>query len=78
MPSSLALPARTNYAKLGGEWASHGPGDGQSVVEGVDLVIKGFKKLQQTQLHRATKLVIVGDGPDRSRLESLASDCSRM
>ena len=47
-----------------------------SPEKGVDLVIKGFKKLQQTQLHRATKLVIVGDGPDRSRLESLASDCS--
>ena len=43
-----------------------------SPEKGVDLVIKSFKALQQEQLHRVVKLVIVGDGPDKERLESLA------
>lgn len=47
-----------------------------SPEKGVDLVIQSFKALQSAQLHRAMKLVIVGDGPDRQRLESLASDSS--
>ncbi|HAO58838.1 MAG TPA: glycosyltransferase family 1 protein, partial [Psychrobacter sp.] len=44
-----------------------------SPEKGVDLVIKSFKALQQEQLHRVVKLVIVGDGPDKERLESLAA-----
>ncbi len=45
-----------------------------SPEKSVDLVIEAFKALQSAQLHRAIKLVIVGDGPDRSRLEALAAD----
>ncbi|WP_296403698.1 glycosyltransferase family 1 protein [Psychrobacter sp.] len=45
-----------------------------SPEKGVDLVIKSFKALQREQLQRAVKLVIVGDGPDKTRLESLAAD----
>lgn len=45
-----------------------------SPEKGVDLVIKSFKALQREQLQRAVKLVIVGDGPDRARLEALAED----
>lgn len=45
-----------------------------SPEKGVDLVIKSFKALQREQMQRAVKLVIVGDGPDRARLESLAED----
>ncbi|WP_230659765.1 glycosyltransferase family 4 protein [Psychrobacter sp. I-STPA10] len=47
-----------------------------SPEKGVDLVIQAFKALQSTQLHRAMKLVIVGDGPDRQRLQALAQQCS--
>lgn len=42
-----------------------------SPEKGVDVVIRAYQALQLQQLNRATKLVIVGDGPDRSRLESL-------
>lgn len=45
-----------------------------SPEKGVDLVIKGFKKLQSEQLHRVSKLVIVGDGPDRERLEAMCKN----
>lgn len=45
-----------------------------SPEKGVDLVIEGFKQLQLSQLHRATKLVIVGDGPDRDRLQNMSQD----
>jgi len=45
-----------------------------SPEKGVDLVIRSFKALQREQLQRAVKLVIVGDGPDKSRLQSLAAD----
>lgn len=43
-----------------------------SPEKGVDLVIKSYQALQMQQLHRAMKLIIVGDGPDRARLQSLA------
>ncbi|MDO5769164.1 MAG: glycosyltransferase family 1 protein [Psychrobacter sp.] len=43
-----------------------------SPEKGVDVVISGYQALQMQQLHRATKLVIVGDGPDRARLEAMA------
>ena len=42
-----------------------------SPEKGVDLVIKSYQALQMQQLHRAMKLVIVGDGPDKARLQSL-------
>lgn len=41
-----------------------------SPEKGIDTVIEGFKALQLAQLHRDVKLVIVGDGPDKARLES--------
>ena len=47
-----------------------------SPEKGVDLVIQAFKALQSAQLHRAMTLVIVGDGPDRLRLEALAAQTS--
>jgi len=43
-----------------------------SPEKGVDLVIKSYQALQMQQLHRAIKLVIVGDGPDKTRLQALA------
>ena len=43
-----------------------------SPEKGVDLVIKSYQALQMQQLHRAMKLIIVGDGPDRARLQALA------
>lgn len=45
-----------------------------SPEKGVDLVITSFEALQRSQLQRAVKLVIVGDGPDRARLEAMAMD----
>ncbi|WP_131668856.1 glycosyltransferase family 4 protein [Psychrobacter pygoscelis] len=45
-----------------------------SPEKGVDIVIQAYKSLQVQQLHRASKLVIVGDGPDRARLETMAQD----
>lgn len=42
-----------------------------SPEKGIETVIKGFKALQLEQLHRHVKLVIVGDGPDKARLEQL-------
>lgn len=43
-----------------------------SPEKGVDVVISSYQALQMQQLHRATKLVIVGDGPDRARLEAMS------
>lgn len=43
-----------------------------SVEKGVDRAIRCFAKLQA--LHPALRLHLVGDGPERSRLESLASE----
>ena len=43
-----------------------------SPEKGVDLVIKSYQALQMQQLHRAIKLIIVGDGPDKARLQTLA------
>ncbi|MGO1251438.1 glycosyltransferase family 4 protein [Psychrobacter sp.] len=43
-----------------------------SPEKGIDLVIQSFYALQERQPQRVVKLVIVGDGPDRSRLETLA------
>lgn len=40
----------------------------------IDWVIDAFKALQQQQLHRAVKLIIVGDGPDRDRLQAMAAN----
>lgn len=42
-----------------------------SPEKGIETVIKGFQALQLEQLHRDVKLVIVGDGPDKDRLEQL-------
>lgn len=44
-----------------------------SPEKGVDVVMAAYKQLQIQQLHRSLKLVIVGDGPDRSRLETMAT-----
>lgn len=43
-----------------------------SPEKGIDLVIQSFYALKRTQPTRAVKLVVVGDGPDRTRLETLA------
>ncbi len=65
--------------KLRAEWRAHSQDTVLLMVsrlspeKGVDLVIESFKVLQREQLHRVVKLVIVGDGPDRARLESLAA-----
>ncbi|SJM72590.1 glycosyltransferase family 4 protein [Psychrobacter piechaudii] len=65
--------------KLRAEWGAHSQHTVLLMVsrlspeKGVDLVIESFKLLQREQLHRVVKLVIVGDGPDRARLESLAA-----
>lgn len=40
-----------------------------SPEKGIDTVIKSFQALQLEQLHRNVKLVIVGDGPDKARLQ---------
>lgn len=66
--------------QLRAEWGAHNQHTVLVMVsrlspeKGVDLVIKSFKALQREQLQRAVKLVIVGDGPDRARLEALAED----
>ena len=43
-----------------------------SPEKGIDVVIKAYQALQMQQLHRAIKLVIVGDGPDKARLQAMA------
>ena len=40
----------------------------------IDLVIAGYRELQAKQSFRAVRLVLVGDGPERQRLEKLGSD----
>lgn len=42
-----------------------------SPEKGIDIVIKAYQALQMQQLHRAIKLVIVGDGPDKARLKTM-------
>lgn len=37
-------------------------------------MIEAYRVLQQQQAHRSFKLVIVGDGPDKTRLQKLAPD----
>ncbi|SUD91031.1 glycosyltransferase family 4 protein [Psychrobacter phenylpyruvicus] len=65
--------------KLRAEWGAHSHHTVLLMVsrlspeKGVDLVIESFKVLQREQLQRVVKLVIVGDGPDKERLESLAA-----
>jgi hypothetical protein len=45
-----------------------------SPEKGIDLVIRGFQQLRLAQPMRDLRLVIVGDGPDRARLQKLAPD----
>lgn len=45
-----------------------------SPEKGIDVVIKAYQALQMQQLHRAIKLVIVGDGPDKARLQGMVTD----
>lgn len=45
-----------------------------SPEKNIDLVIAAFRELQLEQSFRAVKLVLVGDGPERQRLEKLGSD----
>lgn len=45
-----------------------------SPEKGIDTVIEGFKALQLAQLHRDVKLVVVGDGPDKARLQTQYQD----
>lgn len=71
---------RHRSEQLRAEWGAHNQHTVLVMVsrlspeKGVDLVIKSFKALQREQLQRAVKLLIVGDGPDRARLEALAED----
>lgn len=45
-----------------------------SPEKNIDLTIAGYRELQLQQPNRDVKLVVVGDGPDRERLERLAPD----
>ncbi|MDE2421566.1 MAG: glycosyltransferase family 1 protein [Gammaproteobacteria bacterium] len=45
-----------------------------SPEKNIDLVIAAFRELQIEQSFRAVRLVLVGDGPERQRLEKLGSD----
>ncbi|MEC7120048.1 MAG: glycosyltransferase family 1 protein [Pseudomonadota bacterium] len=45
-----------------------------SPEKNIDLVVAAFRELRLNQPMREIKLVLVGDGPDRSRLEKLAPD----
>jgi|GEM_PF-125921 len=45
-----------------------------SPEKNIDLVIAAYRELQAEQPLRAVQLVLVGDGPDRKRLEKLAPD----
>ncbi len=45
-----------------------------SPEKNIDLVVSAFRELRLSQPMRDVKLVLVGDGPDRARLEKLAPD----
>lgn len=45
-----------------------------SPEKNLDLVIAAYRELQIEQSFRAVRLVMVGDGPERTRLEKLGSD----
>lgn len=45
-----------------------------SPEKNLDLVIAAYRELQVEQSLRAVRLVLVGDGPERARLEKLGSD----
>ncbi len=45
-----------------------------SPEKNIDLVIAAYRELQVEQSFRAVRLVLVGDGPERQRLEKLGSD----
>lgn len=45
-----------------------------SPEKNIDLVISAYRELQVEQSFRAVRLVLVGDGPERQRLEKLGSD----
>ncbi len=45
-----------------------------SPEKNIDLVIAAYRELQAEQSFRAVRLVLVGDGPERARLERLGSD----
>ncbi|GAC1369428.1 MAG: glycosyltransferase family 1 protein [Aquirhabdus sp.] len=45
-----------------------------SPEKNIDLVIAAYRELQAEQSFRAVRLVLVGDGPERTRLEKLGSD----
>lgn len=45
-----------------------------SPEKNIDLVIAAYRELQAEQSFRAVRLVLVGDGPERVRLEKLGSD----
>jgi len=45
-----------------------------SPEKNISQVIEAYRVLQQQQAHRSFKLVIVGDGPDKTRLQKLAPD----
>ncbi len=45
-----------------------------SPEKNIDLVIAAYRELQAEQSFRAVRLVLVGDGPERARLEKLGSD----
>lgn len=45
-----------------------------SPEKNIDLVIAAYRELQAEQSFRAVRLVLLGDGPERTRLEKLGSD----
>lgn len=45
-----------------------------SPEKNIDLVIESYKAAQKARPHRHFKLVLVGDGPDRARLQAMAPD----
>lgn len=45
-----------------------------SPEKNIDLVVESYRAAQQKQPHRDFKLVIVGDGPDRTRLQKIVPE----